>query len=155
MTLLDKVKAHTVEVGDCWEWLGRYNGRSPRMSYKDQSRPVRRVLRIEAGEVLGKNDYITQCCGNWRCVNPEHSKRTRKATFLVEIGKSKSAAKLISAAKAREKLKKRTPEMEADALSSSDTCKVTAERWGVSIDTIHQIRRTGGTHVNPWMGLMR
>lgn len=154
MTLLAKVKSFTVEVGDCWEWLGAFNGKVPMMRVGKKMMAVRRALVLHEGKELYSHDYITCGCGNWRCVNPEHSRQTQRRFHMKRIAASTSPLKTAHVIALAKKRSKRTPEMDMDIINSNDSIAEAAKKHGISSGLVGKIRR-GETSGNPWAGLMR
>jgi hypothetical protein len=145
-----------VEVGDCWEWLGCFNGKVPKVRYDGNMMSVRRVFALDRQPNLTKNQYVTCTCKNWRCVNPDHIGVTARTLFLRNVSKgpnTKKAAHVRYLAAARAKL---TPEQEQEIRLSDETGAVVAKRYGISESLASKIRRGEGSKVsNIWAGLMR
>lgn len=144
---LDDIKARCEEEGECWHWkhYGGVNGNYPQARIGGKWHNVRRMTWEAANGPIRKGLRIVPCCGNRRCINPDHMKA------LTESQKSKLAAKrgafsspvrgaAISRAQ-RGKRSKLTDACAADIRASIEPAPVLAERYGVSTSLVHSIRR--------------
>lgn len=162
MSSIERIRANTVEVGDCWEWIRSYKDKKTPVMNKDGSmKSVRReVWELTRGK-LGPKSTITYGCGNFRCVCPDHLKKMTKSAFMAQVGMSydrtmvKRADAMIKQSLAMRKL----TDDQAEEIRASDlSCKKLAEQYGVSHSVIHDIkryRRYVPKAANIWRGLMR
>ena len=128
--LLEKIRKHIVEEGECWVWTGAVQsgcGCVPTMNHNGKVGAVRRFILEEQGVVLGKR-LATYTCGNENCV------------------------KLADNARKRAKL---TLEIAAEIRAAEGTQREIAERFGVSQSVVGRVIRGTGwlTYASPWAGL--
>lgn len=161
MSILERVKNRIIEVGDCWEWQGAYsNKRLPVIAINRKPVPIRRALAEEAG-ILVKGRKVMCGCGNWRCVNPEHSKVLPYSVAMKMVSAKGNevwtkSPKRFLAGKDKRKL---TDEQVAYVRSSGKSHRELARELGCDLKTIGRIKRGEGyvevAGANMWAGLMR
>lgn len=138
----DRIKPRTVEVGECWEWLGWFSNKSPQIRYKGSAVSLRRLLWIER---VGRNPdgkYIHVSCGNWRCVNPDHLVAKDFKDHAAASARKRSQASYKAAAiKVGKKNRKLTVQQAMEIRTSPKPCKQLGEEYGVSHTTINRIKR--------------
>ena len=71
--LAERVWAKVRQEGGCWVWGGRVNWRGyGYMSFRDQDRPVHRLMYEACRQPVPENLTLDHLCRNLRCVNPDH-----------------------------------------------------------------------------------
>jgi hypothetical protein len=153
----DRIKSRVVEVGECWEWLGRFSSKSPQIRHKGRAVSLRRLLWIERAGRNPDDKYIHVSCGNWRCVNPDHLvAKDFKGHAVATAGKRSKASYKAAAIKVGKKNRKLTVQQVMEIRASSKSCKKLGEEYGVSHTTVNKIKR--GLIYNEtsiWSQLMR
>lgn len=161
LPLIDTIKKHIVEEGDCWNWIGalQASGSTPMMNYNGRVGGVRRFILLERGPnqpgMLG-----TYTCSNPMCVNPDHVawavRRTVQRRTTEELGYQQDVMrckKLSDKARAKGKLTKEL--VEAIREADGPQHKI-GKVFGISQATVSKIKRGamwktyGG---NPFAGL--
>lgn len=159
--LIEKVRKHIEEVGDCWEWYGALQtcGATPTIRYQGKTGAVRRMLAIEAGMAV-EGKVVTSRCGNELCVCPDHlavvtrkvlqkriTKKTRHQSNLVRM------QKLAESARAHSNLNLELVQQIRDAEGSQ---RDIAKRFGISQATVSVIKRglTWRDYSNPFAQLI-
>lgn len=141
------LRARTVEVGDCWEWLGYYNtgGRHPQVRHEGRQCMVRRLVLQLGGIELRPDRHVMTTCGNHRCVNPSH---LRQATAK-EVAKIAGAQGLMSgparsakiAATKRAQMAVLTIEQVREIRQRTTTHAAAAAQYGIHPSKIAEIRQ--------------
>lgn len=160
--LIERIRKHVVEEGDCWNWTGALQSRSavPTMNYKRKVGAVRRFILLEQGVDLGKR-LATYTCGNPLCVNPEHvapaSRRAVQVRSAKELAYQTSPVlrkKLSDNARKRAKL---TPELARQVREADGTQDSIAARFGISKAAVSAIKRgkIWKDYTSPFGGLVR
>lgn len=159
--LIDTIKKHIVEEGDCWNWTGALQscGSTPTMRWQGKTGAVRRFILCERGPNQVAM-FATYKCGNPQCVNPEHAtwaaRRTIQRRTTAELGHQSDllrCKKLADKARAKAKLDMPT----ALAIREAEGVQhEIAARFGVSQATVSKIKRceTWRTYgASPFAGL--
>jgi len=143
-TILDVIKTKTIEVGDCMEWTGYINGRTPFSSTGGKGIPVRSLVALRLG-MDTKGKIVTNCCNNILCVNPAHLKLMGKSEFHSYVGKYRVdqtvLSRRIKISVAVRKRAKLTPEIAAKIRLETGTQEQIAKIYGVCKRTIGNIQR--------------
>lgn len=145
MNLIEKIQAHSVACGDCWEWRGCMNGPVPSMKHGGKVANVRRLVLIECGVAM-KGFIATYTCGNPKCVNPEHTARSTRAQMnrRITAGMS-SATNTLRAKRIAEAKRERQAKLSRDDVdrirASDDRYEDLAARFGVSKSLIGRVKR--------------
>lgn len=160
--LIERVKAHAVEVGECWEWKGATQSTSttPVIRYEGKAVSVMRALAIDAGMRV-KGYVATNSCRNPKCVNPQHVVVVSRSLLNNKVSREQQYQKRPTYRLAVSKGSKRRKISEADVITiraSSESTAVLAETYGVTRSHINSIlnghrRRT--TSNNIFIGLMK
>lgn len=142
--ILDIIKLKTVEVGDCLEWTGYYNKKTPATSIGGRGMTVRSLVALRLGmNIEGK--LVTNRCCNTNCVNPEHLVVMTKSKFHSHVSKNKvdqtALARRIKLSKSVRKRSKLTPEIAQQIRSHPESEEKTAAIFGVCKRTVGSIRR--------------
>jgi hypothetical protein len=159
--LIERVRLHIEEIGDCWEWHGAMQARSPTpmIQYKRRVKPVRRLL----AETLGKNvtgKFVTCKCRNELCVNPDHLLIVTRKRLQEIVNKERNYTsspvrmkKLADKARLKPKL---TLELAAEIREAEGTQRQIAARYGISQATVSVIKRgvTWRDYSNPFAQLI-
>lgn len=145
MNLIEKIQAHSVACGDCWEWHGCMNGQIPTMKHGGKVANVRRLMMIDSGVPM-KGFIATYTCGNPKCVNPEHTARSSRAQMNRRIMDNMSSATNALRSKRIAEVKRRTDaklsRADVDQIrASGDTHQDLATRFGISKSIIGRIKR--------------
>lgn len=151
--LVKRVRAASIVVGECWEWLGWFSRKAPQMSVNGKKKTVRRSLWLDAGNDANNRRIVTTC-GNWRCVNPDHLKRVTHAEHLKPA--LNSMKRRISLSKYHsEKNGKLTDAQVLEIQSSDGTQAEIAKKYGVSQTYVSSLKAgKRRAHIsNPWAGL--
>ena len=143
-TILDVIKHKTVEVGECMEWTGYVNGRTPFTSIDGRGIPVRALVALRLGMKTG-GKIVTNCCNNVLCVNPDHIKLMGKSQFHSQMGKTRidqqAIARRMKISAAVRKRAKLTPEIVAKIRLERGTQEEIGKIYGVCKRTIGNIQR--------------
>ena len=142
-TILEVLQEKTVEVGDCLEWTGYCNGKTPATSVGGVGIAVRALVAKRMGwDIEGK--MITNKCGNHLCVKPEHLKSMEKSEFHAHISTTKidhralaRVTKLSASVRKRSKL---TLEQAQAIRHHPGPERVIAKEFGVCKATVSRIR---------------
>lgn len=160
--LVERVKAHAIEVGECWEWKGATQSTSttPVIRYEGKAVSVMRALAIDAGmRVEGR--IATNSCRNPKCVNPEHVILVSRKMLNNKVAEEQQYQKRPTYRLAVSKGSTRRKISEADVITiraSSESTAVLAETYGVTRSHINSIlngHRRRMMSNNVFAGLMR
>lgn len=162
---VDSLKSRCIEVGDCWEWQGYIQNKTPQVvSYPGGVKKmvsVRRVLRELVTSQEQPDGHYSNTCGNYRCVNPEHTLYKTDSGHMRAMGKKRKVS-AVTANKLRqyrvENGLAKLDEAKAQEIRLSDEPgPVLAERYGVSRAWINKIRRGQVWRVlsSPFAGLFK
>ena len=69
---IEKLKHKLVKAGNCLEWIGGYNGRTPVIWIDGKARSLRRVVWEQYSGMQAGSRRVRVSCGNLCCANPEH-----------------------------------------------------------------------------------
>lgn len=159
--LIERVRRHIDEVGDCWEWNGatQSNSPTPAINWKRKVQPVRRLLASELGkQITGK--FVTCKCRNELCVNPDHLLVVTRKRLQEMVSKERNyqvspvrMKKLADKARRNSKL---TVELAAEIREAEGTQRQIAARFGISQATVSVIKRgkTWRDYSNPFAQLI-
>jgi hypothetical protein len=159
--LLERVKAKVIEVGDCWEWQGAMQSRSPvpTMNFEGKVKPVRRHL-AEAMDLPVQGKLATYKCGNPLCVHPDHLMVITRKKLQQRIAKEFKhhsnplrLKKLSDRARAHSKL---TVELAQAIRDAEGKQRDIAAQFGVTQATVSVIKRgvTWRDYTNPFTQLL-
>lgn len=160
-SLIDTIKKHVVEEGECWNWTGAMQscGSTPTMHYKHKVGSVRRFILLERGHNQ-PTMVATYTCGNEKCVHPEHTawaiRRTVQQRTTNELGYQGDLIRRKKLAEAARKNAKLTMELANQVREAEGPQHEIAERFGISQGTVSRLKRNeiwktyGG---NPFAGL--
>lgn len=158
--LIERLRKHSNEVGDCWEWFGSFqsSGSTPAMNFNGRVKPARRHIAEQLGlDVVGK--VVTCKCRNYMCVNPDHimviTRARLQALTAKELAYANNPArvkKISDKARARSRL---TMQIVEQIRAAEGKQRDIAARFGVSQTTVSVIRRGEAwrDHTNPFAGL--
>lgn len=155
--------ARTVEVGDCMEWTGYFQNKTPFVVSGGDKWMVRRLVKHLEGKPLSEKLHFGTHCNNHKCVKPEHiAERTQKQHMTIMAKKVKHnhpirIAKLQKAAQFRRVL---TDECLAKIRVDERSCAAISIDYAVSKSLIQKIKigksnRVVRASLNPFAGLMR
>jgi len=159
--LIERVRLHIDEIGDCWEWNGatQSNSPTPAINWKRKVQPVRRLLASEMGkQITGK--FVTCKCRNELCVNPDHLLIVTRKRLQEMLAKERNyqvspvrMKKLADKARLTSKL---TVELAAEIREAEGTQRAIAARYGVTQSTVSVIKRgkTWRDYSNPFAQLI-
>lgn len=159
--LIERLRKHSNEVGDCWEWFGSFqsSGNTPAMNWKGHVNPVRRFIAQELGLDLSDGKVVTCKCRNYMCVNPDHimviTRKRLQSMSAKELNYAANPArvkKIADKARARSRL---TMEIAQQIREAEGTQPEIAQRFGISQSTVSLIKRgeIWRDHTNPFAGL--
>lgn len=142
-TILDVLQEKTVEVGDCLEWTGYLNRKTPATSVGGIGVSVRALVAKRLGWPI-KGNLVTNRCCNMLCVKPEHLVLMTKSQFHSHVSKHRvdqqSLSRRMKLSKAVRKRSKLTKE-QADAIKAHPgKQKEIAKEFGVCVATVQRIR---------------
>lgn len=160
MNLIDTIKKHVVEEGDCWNWTGALQscGSVPTMRWHGRVGAVRRFILLDRGVDLGKR-LATYTCGNAECVNPEHiAPATRQRVQVRTVGESRYTSNPMRRKRLADKARlhsKLTLEQALAIRQADGKQDDIAARFGVSQATVSVIKRgvTWQDYTNPFARL--
>lgn len=159
--LIERVRRHIEEIGDCWEWTGatQANAPTPTMNYKGRVGSVRRFLAEAQGKSI-KGKLVTCKCRNELCVNPDHLLVVTRKRLQEMVSKERKYTsnpvrmkKLADKARENSKL---TSELAAEVRDADGTQREIAARFGISQATVSVIKRgkTWRDYTNPFTQLI-
>jgi hypothetical protein len=160
MTLIDTIKKHVVEEGDCWNWTGALQscGSVPTMRWQGRVGAVRRFILLDQGVNLDKR-LATYTCGNAECVNPEHiAPTTRQRVQVRTVTESNYTSNPVRRKRVSDqaRLRSKLTLEQALAIREADGKQDDiAARFGVSQATVSVIKRgvTWQDYTNPFARL--
>lgn len=158
--LIERIRRHIEEVGDCWEWTGalQVNCPTPMMRYGQRTSQVRRFIAEFQGKQL-QGKFATCKCRNDLCVNPDHVMVVTRKRLQELIAKERQyqtnpvrIKKLADKARLRSKL---TPEQVEEIRGADELQRITAARYGISQAAVSSIKRgrTWKEYSSPFAGL--
>jgi len=141
--ILDIIKEKSVEVGDCMEWTGYYNKRTPATTIAGRGMSVRSLVALRLGmQIEGK--VVTNKCCNTSCVNPEHLVLMTRSQFHSHVSTHRldqtALARRIKISKAVRKRSKLTAEIAAQIRAHTGKQDEIAAEFGVCKKTVYVIR---------------
>ena len=159
--LIDRIRNHIEEVGDCWEWTGALQNNSPTpvMRYAGRVNAVRRFIATAKGRQLDGDRLVTCKCRNELCVNPDHVvvvTRNRLQELIAQERQYQTnpvcMKKLAEKARLRSKL---TPEQVEEIRNAEEPQRAIAARYGITQGAVSSIKRgrTWKDYGNPFAGL--
>ena len=161
LSLVDTIKKHIVEEGECWNWTGAMQacGTTPTMRWNGKIGSARRFLMLERGQNQPAM-LATYNCGNEKCVRPEHTtwavRRTVQRRTAEETGYLTSVLRCKNLAESARKNAKLTMELANQVREAEGVQHEIAKRFGISQGTVSRLKRNeiwkvyGG---NPFAGL--
>lgn len=160
MNLIDTIKKHVVEEGDCWNWTGALQscGSVPTMRWQGKTAAVRRFVLLDQGVDLAGR-LATYTCDNPECVNPEHlAPTTRRRVQVRTVAESKYTSNPMRRKRVSDqaRLRSKLTLDQALAIREADgTQDDIAARFGVSQATVSVIKRgvTWQDYTNPFARL--
>lgn len=73
LPLEEKMLKYKVTEGGCWTWIGSFSGGNPMIHVNGSNKNARRFFYSHFNNLkLRRNDNVHFCCGNPKCVNPNH-----------------------------------------------------------------------------------
>lgn len=158
--LLERIRRHIEEVGDCWEWQGALQPHSPCpvMRFHQKTSQVRRFIAEFQGKNL-KGKLATCKCRNELCVNPDHVMVVTRKRLQELISQERQyqtnpvrMKKLAEKARAKSKL---TPELVEEIRNAEGPQRLIAARYGITQAAVSSIKRgrTWKDYGNPFAGL--
>lgn len=156
---METIKERTIEEGECWIWQAGKSHGTPALRHEGRIIQVRRYI---FQYLQGKNStgrYVTMCCDNLACVNPEHivaqtrkqlQQRTARRT---QYGKSRTRNMKI--ARAKQEASALTWERVREIRAMEGSSRSVARELGMHFSTVHLIRM-GVTwkETTPFTGLL-
>jgi len=154
-TLAD-LKARCEEVGECWEWQRHINKFGvAQVRFDGMPSPARRVAWTLAIGAAANGMHITHTCGNFRCINPAHSKQVEQKFILKRNMDGANQALRVARMSATKRKQMGVPANVVAAVRANSTApaKDMAAQFGVSTATIYKLRRQA-LAASPFGGLM-
>jgi hypothetical protein len=160
--LIDRVREHIEEIGDCWEWTGsmQSSANTPQMQHNKKVGSVRRFLAAEKGlNIEGK--LVTCKCRNELCVNPDHLLVVTRKRLQEMVSKERrytsNPVRMQKLAIKSRQHGKLTPELAAEIRDADGSQREIAARYGISQPTVSSIKRgrTWRDYTNPFSQLFR
>ena len=159
--LIERVRGHVEEIGDCWEWNGamQSNAPTPTMNYKGRVGSVRRFLAEAQGKAV-KGKLVTCKCRNELCVNPDHLLVVTRKRLQEMVSKERNYTsnpvrmkKLADKARENSKL---NSELAAEIRDAEGTQREIAKQFGITQATVSVIKRgvTWRYYTNPFTQLI-
>jgi hypothetical protein len=160
--LAERIKANTVEDGDCLRWTAGCCSGHPAMRWGDKkSAMVRRVLWEEVNGPIPPGKILRCTCETPKCVNIEHAKLATYRGVALELGavgvmSGPVRSARIAAVKRAGKQSRISQDDARTIRESEDKGADLAQRYGISEGTVSKIRlgkvrrEFGG---NVWQGL--
>lgn len=151
--LMYKVRARTVEEGNCLLWTGAFCTRGPVATVAQVQYPLRKVVwEQKNGQPFPADKVATVTCGNPRCL--EH---VVARTWSQLNSRPTSISHRIKTALARRKGSKLTDEAVNDIRYGSDKPPIAAARHGCSVAYVYMIRRDQcrKDYSSPFRGLFK
>jgi hypothetical protein len=168
MTLIERIKNHSVEVGDCWEWTGYCCNATPTIRYKHDgqwvSMGVRRAILVDRGVVMTRRFVAANTCNNPACVNPDHVARITRVTHTRTVmgeynslSNPNGLARAAKIAKVRRAGSKLTMEQVRAIRAHVGAAHKVAASYNISTKHFNEIRKgiAWRDHVSPFSGLFR
>lgn len=164
MKILDTIKKHVIEVGECWEWHGAMQSGvacTPTMRWNGKVGAVRRFLAEELRLDLKGGKLATCKCGNWICVNPDHVQTVTRRTLQMRIAKQRDYGsnpvrmnKIAQNARSRSKINE---QIAAEIREAPGPQREIAAKYGLSQYAVSCIKRgkTWRDYSNPFAALMK
>lgn len=161
-TLIERVRALSVEVGECWEWQGAVQSTSttPMIRYGKSSISVARALAIEAGKPV-KGLFATNTCRNPSCVNPDHVVVTTRRALNIKVAREQQYQRRPSyrATLSRNSGRRKISDEQVDEIrASSEGSDVLAKRYNITRSHVNSILsgwRRMATSANIFAGLLK
>lgn len=160
---LETVLARADEVGNCLEWSGAFNGKSPLLKIGRKPVQVRRFVREQLGKPIPEGHFATVSCGNHRCIKPEHIMHMPAGAFMAKISAEVDHQNPIRTAKirrARCHARLFTEEQAMQIRLDPRPSREVAQQYGCSHDLVNKIR-AGRSYkplhagASPFSGLIR
>jgi len=154
---LDDMKDRCEEVGECWEWQRHINSANvPQINYMGQPQPARRLAWELANGPVPSGKSIKYTCGNFRCINPAHSKPMLPADILLanREGANEALRRARIAATKRRQMGVAPAVVAAVKSDSTTLARILAQDLGVSESLVYKLRKQARA-MSPFGGLMR
>lgn len=135
-------RMYQVAPSGCWEWMAKLTPKG----YGAINDGLRRISSHRASWVLHRGAippglYVLHRCDNRRCVNPEHLFLGTQADNVADMcAKGRHRATRGDARKQRTLSSAQIPAIR-DRLANGETLRAIAADYGVSLYTIHDIKR--------------
>ena len=158
--LIERIRRHIEEIGDCWEWTGALQPKAPTpvMRFHQRTSQVRRFIAIAQGKKL--DSKVATCkCRNELCVNPDHVVVVTRKRLQELIAQERQyqtnpvrMKKLADKARQRSKL---TLELVQQIKDAEGSQRAIAAQFGITQAAVSSIKRgrTWKEYSNPFAGL--
>ena len=152
----------TEEVGECIEWQGYFQNKTPHVQNEGNMVPVRKLIMELLGNTQKERMFYSVSCGNRACVNPKHIVyRTMKdhATHMAKKVDANAPTRIFKLQKSAEKRRALNEQQIMQVRTDNRSCSEVAVLFGVSKSLISKIRRGKSNRMvnaqnNPFWGLM-
>ncbi len=127
--LIARVMSRVIEVGNCLEWTGAYSLRVPAVAWKGKQMNVRRALAIDL-QLLSEccaNKVAVVCCGNWRCVAPDHVRVITRKKLQQQTANAGHHASQIIANRKRSRSARRRAKLTEEQVAEQDQARAQAQ----------------------------
>lgn len=159
---LETILARTDEVGECLEWQGIMNNKTPQVRIDGKLLTVRRFIRDLQGKPASANVFLVPSCGNQKCVHPDHIMDRTRAKHMQVMGKLVQHNHPVRVAKLQKaKASERVLDDNGLAVVLTDPRRAqdVADELRVSKSLVNRIRkgtayRQVSAATNPFSGLM-
>lgn len=145
--LMDRIRAQSVEVGECLIWNGYMGstGHTPTINAnlngeKWQTVGVRRAILLDRGHIFKRNDLCKSSCDDPRCVHPDHIKIVNARVELAKRNK-RTAGTIIRSMKNSKHRAKLTIEQVEEIRRRPESAPKICGEYGVCASHINSIRR--------------
>lgn len=157
---LATLEARCDHVGECWMWRGGTIGKTtPAGSLNGKRMSVRRAVWALLGNpAMQPGEVLSTTCGELRCVNPAHIRKTTKAAQMARRNKS-GKGEAVRVARIAANKRKHAAKLDATTVAriraSDETGLALAAKLNVHHSLISAIRRgktwrTASPLAMPW-----
>lgn len=154
--LMERIKAKTIECGDCLIWQGYCNrGTTPVININKVPTAVRRLVYLNEKGPVHPGWEVVGTCESPKCVSAEHMKQVTMADRRREMSRKRNSRQSLRAVqKMRTNHAKLTMEKAREIRASDEPTMLLAQRYGVSGTLIGYVRSgRSWAEPSPWNGL--
>lgn len=159
---LETLLARTEEYGECMEWQGYHQNKTPHVQQGDRFISVRKLIWELLGKEVKPKHFYGNSCNNPACINPKHiveRSASEHATMSAKMVNHNALPRLMKLAKAAEKRRILSQEQISSILIDQRPTREIADDFGVSKTLICRIKsgkahKTVNAMNNPFWGLI-